>query len=293
MARLPSQLWAWLPAFRAAAETEHLPSAAQQLSVTVPAVSRTLRVLEEQLERRLFARDGRRLRLNESGEVLLAAVRDAMRRIDDGIASLSELNERGPAVIAADGPITFAYATPAALAVRERYPEIEPVFRSVSGPAALEGLLNGQIDVVLATERHSHADVIASRVATVRYNVCCGPGHPLYRARSISPDRLAEYPFVTPLEPSLDGWPADLPRRVAARVEVFSTALQLCASGAFLALLPDTLIQSHGLRGLTDGLCPSEPLYLYQRRPMSESARPRRVAETMREFLSDQNGMKD
>ena len=57
-------VWNWLPTFRAIAETEHLPSAAERLHVTSAAVSRTLKLLEERLGEKLFNLDGRSLILN-------------------------------------------------------------------------------------------------------------------------------------------------------------------------------------------------------------------------------------
>src|SRR5690554_4873240 len=75
-------IWNWLPAFRAVAESEHLPTAAARLHVSAPALSRTVRLLEEHLEVELFNRVGRRLVLNSAGEQLLSAVQEAMGGLD-------------------------------------------------------------------------------------------------------------------------------------------------------------------------------------------------------------------
>src|SRR5579871_848755 len=82
-------LWNWLPAFRAVAEREHVQGAARDLHVTASSLSRAIRLVEDSVGKELFARVGRNLRLTEDGHELLAAVRDAMRRIDDGIARVT------------------------------------------------------------------------------------------------------------------------------------------------------------------------------------------------------------
>ena len=85
-----NEFWNWLPAFRAVAETSHLPSASKALQVSASSLSRTIHLLEENLGRDLFDREGRNLELNENGERFLAAVRDAMRLIDDGLCDVTE-----------------------------------------------------------------------------------------------------------------------------------------------------------------------------------------------------------
>lgn len=79
-----AELWSWLPAFRTVAETQHLPTAAAVLHVSPSALSRSVGLLEAALGQPLFRRVGRRLQLDRAGELLLAATRDAMRRLDDG-----------------------------------------------------------------------------------------------------------------------------------------------------------------------------------------------------------------
>ena len=43
------RVWNWLPAFRAVAETEHLPTASEMLGLTPSALSRAIKQLEDEL----------------------------------------------------------------------------------------------------------------------------------------------------------------------------------------------------------------------------------------------------
>ena len=83
------QLWSWLPHFRAIGETEHLPTVSKALGLSPSALSRALKQLEAAVGRTLFIRDGRTIRLNQDGEVLLRAVRLGLRGIDDAMTSLN------------------------------------------------------------------------------------------------------------------------------------------------------------------------------------------------------------
>src|SRR5688572_4700021 len=81
-------LWNYLPGFRAVAESQHLPTASHLLFVSPSALSRTIRLLEEDLGRSLFDRVGRNIELNAAGRRLLSGVRDAMRLVDEVLAAI-------------------------------------------------------------------------------------------------------------------------------------------------------------------------------------------------------------
>ena len=97
------EFWNWLPAFRAVAELEHLPSAAKQMSVSASALSRSVRLLEAEVGTPLFDREGRNLVLNDSGILLLDAVLEAMRGVHSSLEKLRLIGRGrpGPRLVAA------------------------------------------------------------------------------------------------------------------------------------------------------------------------------------------------
>ncbi|KWV58299.1 LysR family transcriptional regulator [Bradyrhizobium macuxiense] len=76
---LPST--ALLAAFEAAARTGSVTLAARELSLTQSAVSRQIRLLEEQLEVELFTRERQSIRLTAAGDAYAREVREALRKI--------------------------------------------------------------------------------------------------------------------------------------------------------------------------------------------------------------------
>ncbi len=176
MSELPAEaitrVWNWLPAFRAVAETEHLPTAARRLYVTPSALSRTIGLLEGELERPLFRRVGRRIRLNEAGQRLLTRVRDAMRLAHHGVQEAREETLAGPLRIYASGILTPIHVEPSIERMRADHPRlvaylrsslapnvanatafvltIEPVMDSDPGPAATK-ILGGDFNAGQAT----------------------------------------------------------------------------------------------------------------------------------------------
>lgn len=86
MRRLPLQ---YLAAFRAAALTQNLRAAGEQLNLTHSAVSQQIRALETQLDFPLFDRQGRRVVLNAAGQALLRSVERAYQALDEGLRAAS------------------------------------------------------------------------------------------------------------------------------------------------------------------------------------------------------------
>ena len=76
-----------LSAFEAAARHESFTAAAEELSVSQSAVSRQIRLLEEQIGSKLFVRDRQTVRLSEAGATYEREIRETLQRI--GSASLN------------------------------------------------------------------------------------------------------------------------------------------------------------------------------------------------------------
>lgn len=70
-----------LAAFEAAARTGSVTLAARELSLTQSAVSRQIKLLEEQLQVELFARERQCIRLTPAGEAYAREIREALRKV--------------------------------------------------------------------------------------------------------------------------------------------------------------------------------------------------------------------
>ena len=238
------QLWSWLPAFRAVAETEHLPTASEQLHVTPPALSRSIKQLEDNLQTPLFDRVGRRLRLNAAGRELLSAVRDAMRRLDDGVVAISGEQMVGPLSIAAPMPFLSLLVLPAFEVMLAQHPKITPHLSSVGARAGNARLLRGEIDLVLVDDPIVHEDLSIERLAPISYGLYCGVGHPLADAVQVTHSDLTPHAFAAPPE-GFDHWPPGLSRHVGIVISHLHLGAEVCASGRYLAVLPDLVAEHH------------------------------------------------
>jgi DNA-binding transcriptional LysR family regulator len=238
-----SDVWSWLPTFRAVGETESIRGAAERLRVAPSAVSRTVKLLEAALGVPLVERVGRRIRLNDAGAALLGGVRDAMRGVDDSLASVVA-QPRGKLVIATPGTIGGALVVPALAKLARRQPEVVAYVEALTDDATSR-LLRGALDVACTTRPLAHAALRTVRLGALAASVYCGQGHPLWRRRAVPVAELVTYGFVAPPPDAagvpVEGWPATAARRIEVVTSSLNQGLELCRSGRYVGVFPDRL----------------------------------------------------
>ena len=256
-----SQVWSWLPAFRAVAETEHLHEAAALVHLTPSTLSRAVHLLEDALGRSLFRRVGRSLELTDDGHELLRGLRDAMRRLDDALVAVKHA-PTAPLRVAADEAIAMA------MLVDLLHDDTLPPELSRAGDDAPERLLRGSIDLALVTNARAHSHLVTEHVGDLSYAVYCAPTHVLAGAACTHAE-LAALPFVD--APDLP-WPPEYSRTIGLRVGGAALAAAACRAGSALALLPDAVATGLWcLRG-TDGkalVALRQPIFALRRPPLS------------------------
>ena len=273
--------WNWLPTFRAVAETEHLPTAAAMMHLTPSALSRTIRLLEEELGQPLFERRGRKLVLLPAGEHLLNAVRIAMRTIHEGMRAVQHLQHRGPLRVHAPAPLGAAIVLPAFARLKAEQPMLEPILDSQPAGNINSALLQGDIDLALVDDLVPDDNLSAHLLIRMRHRVYCAPGHPLAAASDAErPDALARAVFVAPTPgPSgktPDAWPLSLPRTIGLRVSRMFVAIEAVLTGDYVAILPDIVATRLDLVPIALPEEVSSDLFILHR-PSVDASQPTRV----------------
>ncbi|MHC6180348.1 LysR family transcriptional regulator [Clostridium sp. JNZ X4-2] len=110
--------------FETIAKYENMTKASKLLLVSQPALSRTLRQLENELGVKLFDRNGRTIQLNRYGKVFFKKVHSALSSIEDGKRELVDMKENKPQniklmVLSASGLIPDLLSS-----FREIYPKV-------------------------------------------------------------------------------------------------------------------------------------------------------------------------
>ncbi|HSX55237.1 MAG TPA: LysR family transcriptional regulator, partial [Sphingomonas sp.] len=163
MKRLPSI--ATLRLFIQVAKSASFSETARVAAISQPALSRTIRLLEEELGVRLFDRDTRNVRLTSAGETLLPAVQRLVREFEDTFGELEQSfsGKRGHVVIGAL-PSVAAKMLPLALVdFCTANPDIELTVREGLSDDLYQQMRDRQIDLAIVTppDRADQFDFVA------------------------------------------------------------------------------------------------------------------------------------
>ena len=239
-------IWNWLPAFRAVAETEHLPTASEMMNVTPPALSRTVKQLEDALGYPVFDRQGRSIVLNEKGHRLLAAVRESMRRVDDVIDANNQETFSGAVRWTCNWSLTGMVLDTLRQMVTE-HPALLPKMVTLEPNDLAHQLLRGELDVAVINNLVDIEGLTSTKLGEVPHAVFCGREHPLYGRKQTTLEQLAEHAFAAPTATPNgvyeDGWPNHITRHVVMEFSQMSVGFRACRDHALLAVLPDDVAE--------------------------------------------------
>ena len=167
------------------ARAESVSVAAERLNITQPAVSRSLRELEEMLGVRLFDRVGRGLRLNEAGRVFQSHASASMIELMRGRDRLARGGDLTARLSVGVLPTAAADLVPrAALTFREEMPHVR--LHILTGPNWLlfNQLRDGTVDLVVGRmpEKTGATGVTFQQLYIEDVVLVCRPGHPILQA---------------------------------------------------------------------------------------------------------------
>lgn len=191
-----------LEAFLSIADTGSLSVTAGRLSLTQPAVSKTLKEFETILGVRLIDRDRSGARLTRHGRAFLPAATASMQQLQFGLTSLAQM-DRSQRMRLTLGVLPTAAGTilPRAVAAfQDRYPE--SAFRVITGPSdfLLDQLRSGAVDLVIG--RMADPDRLHGLSFQVLYAEAvvflARAGHPLTRKADFAPSDIVAYPLILP-----------------------------------------------------------------------------------------------
>jgi DNA-binding transcriptional LysR family regulator len=224
--------------------------ASETLHVTQPAVSKTVRALEEELGTPLLLRERRQVKLTDAGRIVLEraqGILDSLRVIEEEVVELAALR-RGRLRIGMPPIVGVAFFPPLLAEFHQAHPGIALELRE-EGSHHLEALVaNRELDVgaiVLPTDEKAFGTLpfVHDELRAVLH-----PSHPLARRRAVTLRALADTPFVLYRpEFALHGHIVDACRRSGFTPTVVSESshwdfiVAMVAANIGLALLPQTI----------------------------------------------------
>lgn len=196
-----------LHTFLEVARQKSVVKAASILNVSQPAVTKTIRELEEALGVAVLERDGRGIRITRSGEIFMQHAGMAITALRQGIDSVANAGaEAGPPIRIGTLPTVSAHIMPHAMRLFLQE-NTGATIKIVTGENAvlLEQLRLGELDLVVgrlaAPEKmtgfffeHLYSEQIVFAVRT---------GHPLLKGNQDVFEKLSDYPVLMPTRGSI------------------------------------------------------------------------------------------
>ena len=217
--------------------------AARSVHVSVPAISRSVTLLERSLKRKLFVRSQRRVTLTADGELLKAR---AERVFDDLERAELDLHRgAGPAEVLRIGSreMITNYLLPGPLhAFEKKHPGTRFGLYELGPRELAEALKRDQVDFGFFYAPIPDPGLEGVHLGRVRSHV--------YAAKRLA-GTLGDLPFIAPryfgsdaAAPSIDGYPDEThPRRILYEGEFLETHRRFVVEGLAAAVLPDFVIR--------------------------------------------------
>jgi DNA-binding transcriptional LysR family regulator len=248
------------------AHSQNIHVSARSLNITVGALSKTLKRIEQQLNTSLFDRVGRNIQLNANGKkfvtyaVQLTHEYEQMCSEFTGKEKKCHLRLSGPAVL-----LDACLSTIMPLLTGNN---LELTIDALYEGDAIKHLMNGQSHIAIVTNDIlpdlSAFGLESILLGSTTGTVVAGHQHPIFEKFPdgiVNIKDLLNYAFVCPKTSPFcgiergtgsDGWlDHKYPRNISCRSDDFSSLLSLVNHGRALAYIPNIAIDNHKQKKLT------------------------------------------
>ena len=183
-------------------EHRNMTAAAKALHITQPALTKSVRRLEEELDVQLFDRRPGGVEPTRYGHVLARRAKLMDLELRHGLAEIRAIKDgTGGVLRIAGGPAwTFSILPRAFARFYRMRPNVLVRLRSGITEELIPDLLNGDLDLVFGgLELPVDPEIEQERFLDFDYIVVARDDHPLATGERVAPNDLVPYPWVAPL----------------------------------------------------------------------------------------------
>lgn len=185
------------------AEHEHVTSAAEQLRIPQPTLSRALKRVEDEFGARLFERQQKGLRLNPLGRIVLEAARTADQSLAQAHEQIQHLRdpEAGLVRLAFLHSVSTSVLPELLGRFREHAPRARFELRQEASPSILDDLRSGEAEVAIIGPRPTDDGIGWCLLEAQRLRLAVPPGHRLAGRRRVSLKEVVDERFIVVQHP--------------------------------------------------------------------------------------------
>jgi DNA-binding transcriptional LysR family regulator len=226
--------------------------AAEKLFVTQPTISKMLKNLEDELNSTLLIRDGRKLLLTDTGQVVFErglVILDEFRQLESELTDINHLN-KGQLRLGIPPMVGMMMAGPISL-FRQRYPGVELKVSEFGGLTVQQAVMNGELDLAMTALPVEEESGLAT-LPLFSHPLCVlvpRSGQWLEQT-SVSPQQLGEHPLLIYNEDFALSRQLmqlftrhDVKPRIAVRSGQWDFLAAMVQAGVGVAILPEPICQ--------------------------------------------------
>lgn len=236
---------------RAIDQLGSVTAAAESLYVTQPALSHSIRKLEESLGLRLWMREGRSLILTQGGQYLLSVANRLLPQFERAEQQLQQFaqGERGTMRIGMECHPCYQWLLKIAGPFLIAWPDIDLDVIQKFQFGGIDALYAYDIDVLVTPDPLKKQGLLFVPVFDYEQVLVVGKEHPLRKAKYVEPEHLADEILIT-YPVSIDRLdifsrfltPAGVTPKRHKLIETTDIILQMVACGRGVAALPRWLV---------------------------------------------------
>lgn len=248
-----------LHAFLAVAQTRSFSAAAIRINLSQPALSATIRKLEDIIGARLFDRTTRNVVLTPVGTEVLGFAERLLSDFDGAFAGVRAFvsGGRGRIAIAASPSLAAGFLPEVLAAFRQSHPGIEVKIHDALSDVCVDMVRAGRVDIALVPDQTANSDLNQQELLRDYLILLCRGDHPLAKSRSVTWESIAPHDMVSIANTSSIRQHVEAvyanqgkPLRPAFEVEQASTLISFVAHGLGVGVMPHSLAPLAGMSGL-------------------------------------------
>lgn len=188
----------WYRVFYCVARTGSLSKAADELHITQPAVSHSIKQLESKLGGPLFFRLSRGVKLTAEGEALFGYIEQAYHLIGAGERKLAEMRRllEGEIKIGAGDTLCKHYLLPYLKTFHHTYPGVNIQVTNRTTPETIRLLKDGRIDFGIVHLPVNDKRLRIRESSPIQDCFVAGPAHRFLAEAPVPLSRLLEHPIL-------------------------------------------------------------------------------------------------
>jgi DNA-binding transcriptional LysR family regulator len=216
-------------------------TAAAELHLAQPSLSRQIQRLEAQVGARLLDRTPRGSSLTEAGRTLLKHAEQLLRDAERAVAETRAAVEPGRIALGYSGNLIV---TPVVRELRRRHPDAEIRTVGVEGLHPEHALRTQQVDVLIAREPLDHDGLLVDPLYREPRSLVVPADHRLAGRTEVTVADFADEPLVRHPDETIDAWwridprPDGRPAPDGPTVRAFGDKFEFVAGGEALMVLP-------------------------------------------------------